>query len=252
MDNKIFNYSIDNKVIINRFKEKFSLPIDICISTFNRKVYLEKCINSILASTSVKHRIIVHDDGSSDGSKEWLKNMQNRNKIYKVIEGKVGTAEALNKAVEYSDSEIVVIANDDMYFHRYWDLSVMDAFTKFKDCGIVTFYNYTRVNLDGFEKTKSNFLKIQRSGMACTAISRELFNNCGGFNLPKGSRMGYFASSFCEKVISCNFNRKFHYFPVPSYATHMDHPKNILCDRDLLQEYLNFRKENKKGKTIKE
>lgn len=224
--------------------------VDVCIVTFNRLTYLEKCINSLLATKRVKGKIIVHDDGSTDGSVEWLEMMLKRNKIQVLLKGKLGTARALNNAINASNTKMVIISNDDMYFYRGWDYSFMGTFIRNPDCGIVTMYDFARLNLDnGYNVSDCNYRKIIRSGMGCTAIRRKLFDHVKGFNLKAKMNMGYFASSFCAKVEKSSFKEKIHYATIPNYAVHMDSPKSSLCDRDILKEYCEFRAKNKIGKS---
>lgn len=224
--------------------------IDICITTFNRLSYLQKCINSILATKKIKGKIIVHDDGSDDGSLKWLKMMEKRGKIDKVLSGKLGTAKAFNSAFNETTSKLVLFSNDDMYFYRFWDYAILNIFNKAKNCGIVTIYDYARVSLDKNNVDHNNdFSEIFRSGMGCSAVRSDIFKAVKGFNLQGNNKMGYFATSFCNKVKNMEKNFPFvkHYLTTPNFAVHIDHPNHILCDRDILKKYCDFRGENKKG-----
>jgi glycosyltransferase involved in cell wall biosynthesis len=249
---KINYYDTDlvNKIIANWKYKK----IDVCISTYNRKSYLEKVVNSLLASSQYIGNIIVADDGSDDGSLELLESMLKRGKIQKLIKcNRIGTANVLNAAINNSESEIILISNDDMYFHRHWQYAVMYAFENLEECGMVTIYDYAKASMreDGFIKVDDNFDLIKRSGMGCTAIKKEMFDMVCGFNLPAKNKMGFFASTFCEKIKKLECKNKLHYITRPNFATHIDHPKNSLCDRDILEQYNQFRSENKKGKSTK-
>lgn len=245
-----------NTETIKRIKAKWNHgSIDVIIVTFNRLTYLQKCINSLLAAESFYKKIIVHDDGSEDGTKEWLDNMLSRGKIDKVIYSNgIGTADAINKGIEESDSEIFLVTNDDMYFHRNWSYAVMNTFNEAPRCGLVTIYNFARLNFDdGVIKVNPDFWKIVRSGLGCTAIRKELYEIIGGFNLPKENRMGYFSSYFCQKAnaLSLKYKNNLHYITIPNFAIHMDSPKDRLCDRDILEDYSEFRGKHKKGKSEK-
>ena len=217
--------------------------------------YIQKCINSILATKNMPGKIIVADDGSTDGTLEWLNSMRERGKIDTVIKCKrLGTAKAFNEAVNYSQTNIVIVSNDDMYFHRGWGGAIINTFKNAQRCGIVTFYDYARATERyGVNNAGGDYDLISVSGMGCTAIDRKLFHIIKGFNLPADKKMGYFASEFCNKAnqLSWKFpnNNYLHYITRPNYATHIDHPQHPLCDRDILQEYCEFRSNNKKGKT---
>ncbi len=228
---------------------EFGNTIDICVVTYNRLVYLQKCINSIIASTSVKYNLYVIDDSSTDGSVEWLKKMEKDGKIHHLVlnNKNKGTANNFNEIIRLSKSKVFVMANDDMYFHRYWDLAVIEIMSKFNDCGIVSFYDYARYNLDeGVEKINDNTLKVPRTGLGATLMTREIFELTGGFYLPEGKKMGYFATPFCVKSGKVNITRNKHYGTIPNYAIHMDDPSSKLNERKVLDEYLKMRQKEKR------
>ena len=247
---KYLNYSFltDRKSIKDRYT--FDSVIDICIVTYNRLIYLEKCINSIIASTTFKYRISVIDDSSNDGTQEWLQHMKDRGLIHNVIFNKTnqGTANNFNEIIDSTNSKYFVMCNDDMYFHRYWDYAVLDIITTYDDCGIVSFYDYTRYNFDeGVEKLNETTLKVPRTGLGASIINREVFDMSGKFILPDGAKMGYFATPFCNRFSKVNHKRNKHYGTVPNYVIHMDISSCKLNEKDYLTDYVNMRKKEKKG-----
>lgn len=222
--------------------------MDINIVTYNRITYLQKCINSIIASTRVKKRIRVIDDGSTDGSREWLVQMWKRGKIEEPIFNKtnIGTAANFNKLIEGSEGSFVM-ANDDMYFHRGWDNAVISLYKKMPDCGIVSFFDYTRFNSDGGVHKYGDYIKCDRTGLGAAMMNKELWKAVGGFKLPTGKKMGWFASPFCYNAAKTKLKRKRVYATNPHYASHMDLPSSLLCDRDLQKDYIEIRKIMKKA-----
>lgn len=203
-----------------------STELDICIVTYNRPFYLKRCIWSILAATSVRHKIFVIDDNSTDGeTRPFIKDMHKRGLIHDYIfnEKNNGTARNFNDIITRSTSKLFVMANDDMYFHRWWDFAVLDTYKKFDDCGIVSFYDYTRYGVDkGVEKIDDYTFRVLRTGLGCSLVTRELFEKVGGFSLPHNHLMGYLATPFCVKTSKVKIKRNKHYATIPNYATHMD------------------------------
>lgn len=59
--------------------------INVVIPSYNQAQYLPDCIDSVLSQTLRPHRIIVVDDGSTDGSLEIAKKYAEENHIIKVI-----------------------------------------------------------------------------------------------------------------------------------------------------------------------
>ena len=51
------------------------MKISVIIPTYNRKHTLNRAIHSVLSQTSQPREIIAVDDGSTDGTKEWLAKM---------------------------------------------------------------------------------------------------------------------------------------------------------------------------------
>ena len=56
--------------------------ISIIIPTYNHRVALEKCLASIARETYRDYEVIIVDDGSNDGTKEWLEQWEH-NPIFK-------------------------------------------------------------------------------------------------------------------------------------------------------------------------
>jgi len=237
--------------IVNQFKKEGELPIDICIATHKRQTYLERCVYSIIASTTIPHRIYVIDDFSNDEWQSiWLQNMKARGLIYEVITNKenLGTAKTFNKVINVSTSKVFVMVNDDMFFHRYWDMACLDIYNEFKDCGIVSFYDYTRLNLDEGSENCNNYVKkVVRTGLGASMVNRKVFTMNKGFHLPDHQKMGFLASNFCYAANKQDGRSK-HYVTIPSYASHMDLPKSKMNEREFYETtgYNEFRRKHKK------
>lgn len=249
------DYGKHKQVIVNQFTSAYGkeeLPLSIVIVTYNRLVYLQKCISSLLASTSVPHQILVVDDGSTDGTVEWLKGQLKRGKVHKVVFNKAaGTANNFNMGIEavpdYCDWAI--IANDDMYFHRWWDLACMEILAERAGAlSTLTFYDYTnnKVKDERSEKLFRTHVHITGSGLGASWINKDVFTRAGCFRIKGGKRMGFFASSYCAAANKAAPNMN-HAMTVPNWATHMDNVACPLSERDQLQSYIEHRQIHKKG-----
>ncbi len=219
------NLYIDKLTIRDKFKKQYGLPIDICIVTFNRLEYLKKCVWSIIASTCVQYRISVIDDISNDGTREWLEHMKTRGLIHSIIlnEKPLGTAENFNTIIDAAESNAVIMANDDMYFYRNWDLVALNIMNTQNDAGVVSFYNYTRLGLDqGVVEINNSLLRVHRTGLGVCLMTKDAWAAAGKFKLPAGRRMGFFATNFCDHLAKTKIPRNKIYCPKPHYAVHMD------------------------------
>jgi glycosyltransferase involved in cell wall biosynthesis len=108
-----------------------SLPfVTIVICTFNRKKFLEKCLESIFAIKYPKslYEVIVVDGGSTDGTKELCKKFPN---IRFVVEERYGLAAARNKGAELSRGSIVAYTDDDCIVDKQWLRNLVAGFQLF-------------------------------------------------------------------------------------------------------------------------
>ena len=60
-------------------------PILICMATYNGEQYLEQQLESLCRQTCQDFLLFVHDDGSTDNTREILKNWEKSNKLNMVI-----------------------------------------------------------------------------------------------------------------------------------------------------------------------
>jgi len=234
---------------IHQFRGRYplSLPLKIVIVTYNRLPYLKKCIASIHGSTAVPYQIMVVDDGSTDGTQEWLVSQRKRGKVaYLVFNKRAGTAVNFNQGIKFCNSEWVVIANDDMYFHRWWDFASMYVLNNELEAATLTIYDYT--NNKGILDPRDDYDLITGSGLGAAFIRTMAWNQANHFHIPKGRKMGFFASDFCAKITKFSEN-KLHFITRPNWVHHMDLPTSHLTERDVLDEYVKYRKKEKKGAT---
>lgn len=225
--------------------------MDICIVTYNRLIYLERCVWSLIAA-SKQVRIFIIDDASTDGTREWLIKMKLRGLIHKHIlrDTNQGTAKNFNSVIRASDSDYFMMCNDDMYFHRGWQEATNDIIEDYADAGIVSFYDYTRYRLDGGIPLSDKVWRVVRTGLGASVMYRKLFDATGGFVLPHGRLMGFFATPFCKRAKNTRITRNNHYATIPNYAIHMDILSCPLNEKDTLEEYIKHRVKHKHNKVF--
>ena len=61
--------------------------VNIGITTYNRKDFLCRCVDSVLENTKIKYKLFIYDDTSTDGSIDILKEKYKNNNII-LLEGK--------------------------------------------------------------------------------------------------------------------------------------------------------------------
>jgi glycosyltransferase involved in cell wall biosynthesis len=109
--------------------------ISICIPTWNSLEYLKILIASIKKNTKLPHEIIVHDNGSTDGTMFWL--LQNNIKTT-CSEKNLGFC-GVNYPLKSSKYPYCMIVNSDMYMLPGWDLAMMSQINAFKKAKIDRF-----------------------------------------------------------------------------------------------------------------
>lgn len=231
----------------------------ILIATCNRLPYLKKCIQSILDTTD-NPEIYIVDDCSTDGTREFLKTLDAKCFFNEEIQG---TANNYNFLVEQTKDEWFVITNDDMFFHSGWQKAVLEI-SKREDCGVVSFFNHIIDNMPTAHTSWSEYItnkpfihKVDdkcatgTTGLGASYINRESFHKAQGFILPKGKRMGYFASKFVGRLNRTEGRNKV-YLTLPHYATHMDNKHCPLNEIEYIKKngYANMRNQQKRGRSL--
>ncbi len=88
--------------------------ITIITPTFNRKYFIEDVIKSVQAQNFQDYEHIIIDDGSSDGTQEYLEEiLNNDDKIKYHYKDNGGEASAVNMGWQIAKGEYVVIINSD-------------------------------------------------------------------------------------------------------------------------------------------
>jgi len=95
------------------------MKISIIIPTYNEKLVLEDCIESLGEQTLEDFEIILVDDGSTDGTVEILRNLQSTISNFHFFEQKhQGAGAARNLGAERAKGENLVFVDADMTFDK--------------------------------------------------------------------------------------------------------------------------------------
>jgi O-antigen biosynthesis protein len=91
----------------------------IIIPTYNQRDYLQKCIESIQQYTTLPYEIIVIDNGSDDGTSDYLASIRNRIR-YRIQETNEGFAGAVNEGLRLAMGSTLLFLNNDTLVTRGW------------------------------------------------------------------------------------------------------------------------------------
>lgn len=121
-------------MVLNSNKE---LPFaTVVIPTFNRKALLSSCLKSLLDLDYPQERfeIIIVDDGSSDGTGDFLSNKYDLNSgriKYLRSERNKGSAASRNIGFSLASGGLIVSLDDDCMVERSWLQDLVETFSSF-------------------------------------------------------------------------------------------------------------------------
>ena len=87
------------------------MNISVIIPTFNRKETLKRAIQSVVMQSYTPYEIIVIDDGSNDGTKEWLKD--NFTNVKYIYQKNSGVSSARNKGIKFARGDWIALLDSD-------------------------------------------------------------------------------------------------------------------------------------------
>ena len=85
--------------------------VSIVIPNYNGKHFLEACLKAVFAQNIENQEVIVVDNGSTDGSLEYLETFPAVRVI--VLDKNYGFCRAVNEGIKASDSDYVILLNND-------------------------------------------------------------------------------------------------------------------------------------------
>ncbi|MFA0205250.1 glycosyltransferase [Vibrio breoganii] len=115
------------------------VEVSVCIASYNGLPYITEQVDSILAQLPSNSELIISDDGSSDGTLEYLKVLKEQDVRVKILEGpKRGIAHNFENALSQCRGELIFLSDqDDIWYpnriekavqlHKDYDLVVVNA-----------------------------------------------------------------------------------------------------------------------------
>lgn len=157
--------------------------ISVIIPNFNRFHYLEETIRSIHEHADFPFELLVHDDGSNDGTEERIRTLKGSISTSIFNYGlNMGLSESINRLVRLAGSNYILMLNADMEVKKRFFGDVFNILQK-------TYIGY--ITPLGTYVSQSNTLKAKEStyvltrgiGSGCAlAFRKDTWNQVGGWN----------------------------------------------------------------------
>lgn len=136
--------------------------ITVYIPTFNRLTLLKRAVNSVLNQTISDIEIIIVDDNSSDGTKNYLHNLslQDKRVRYYIKDSNGGACESRNIAIEMALGKYITGLDDDDFFCAN-RLEVFLNFSHRLKTEQLLCANNLYKKSRGLKKTRTAFIQLQ-------------------------------------------------------------------------------------------
>lgn len=97
--------------------------LSVIVPTYNRKSFLDQCINSLLKNSEQNIEIIVVDDPCTDGTREWLDEIKMKFENIVVIHNQTheGAQRSMNIGFKTAKGQYIGFINDDIEVTKNWD-----------------------------------------------------------------------------------------------------------------------------------
>ncbi len=199
----------------------------VVIPTYNRKPILEKCLDAIERQQFENYEVVVIDDGSTDGTLEWLESQKERFPHVRLFcQNHQGAAAARNFGVEQAQGDTIVFIDSDLVVTEAFLRSHAQALIQAeKELGTARIFTYGRViNTANFDDPTSEPYKITDFSAAYfatgnVAIARHWLIEAGLFDLGfkqygwEDLELGVRLKNLGLKLIKCPEAVGYHWHP---------------------------------------
>lgn len=171
--------------------------IGVLIPTFNRRAYVEKALTSAIDQSYGKLDIIVIDNGSADGTAEFMASISDPRVRYIVNEKNIGMIGSINKGIDFFSDKVewCTVLGDDDLLDANFILNLLQAIEKFSAKSIVHSHRIlidqqgnkiSEAGLSPPEESVLDFLKKRSFSKRQTYLTgvlfnRRMFNEIGGY-----------------------------------------------------------------------
>lgn len=157
-----------------------SMKADIVIPVWNHLDLTRRVIQSVQENTGVPYRIIVVDDGSTDGTAEWLAAQDDLTVI--TNETNQGFTPSVNRGWQAATAPYVVLLNNDIEVDKLWLRTLIEGMNVRPRIGAIGPLSTARqqIQWEGRHLGKQGvYLGIEYLAFFCTVLKREVIEEVG-------------------------------------------------------------------------
>lgn len=199
------------------------MKIDLLFITYNRLPYTELAIPSLLADPTEEFSLTIWDNGSTDGTREYLSSVDDPRIVKKVFAREnVRLNGAVNDLISRSSADLAGIIFDDDLVTPGWTRPLAQAHADVPEFGMIGCWHFSPEEFD-YERSKH---KIQRfgqhqvlrhpwTGVGAGLVKLETLRECGPLESHR-------TTNYWRRMAQKGYVNGY-YFPL-IYVEHMDYP----------------------------
>ena len=111
--------------------------VSVAIANWNGMKYIERCLGALYAQTQAPAEIVVVDNGSTDGSREWIAENFPHIKLL-LNEENEGFSAGYNRAISACTHEYILVLNTDVFVEADFIEGVLPALQRDSTIGAAT------------------------------------------------------------------------------------------------------------------
>jgi len=217
------------------------MQVDLVFVCWNRLDYTRLSLESILSDPTEEFQLTIWDNGSTDGTVEYLRREVDDPRIKDIVLSKenVGQIAAVNAIWSRSKADLLGKLDNDCLMMPGWTRTLAQAHADIEELGVVACWHYP---LDEFDETRA-----RRAGKVQTFGRHQILRHpwtCGTGLLVKrdtyhrfGPLQGNGTTQYWLRMALAGYVNGFYYPLIPQ--EHMDDPRSSHClfktDRELQQ-----------------
>ena len=219
-----FSNVIDDPETIEFVTDKQEAAIEPLVSiimvTFNQIKLTRHCLQSLKRYTPEKHELIIVDNGSTDGTVEFLGKMKDTRCIFN--EKNLAFARANNQGIEIAKGEYLLLMNNDLILTECWLKKLLAVASSSVDIGVVgpctntaagvqkvtpsykSIRDLQRYAASFAMRNAGRWISVNRLNAFCFLIKRQVIDSAGVLDERFGPG-GYEDYDYCLRVRQAGF-----------------------------------------------